>query len=301
MDKNNDLLYRDLKKAMCSSRNVIISKLFHQDELNNYKRPTTTATQFRQSLANLMNLLASKQPWYIRCIKPNDNQQADQFDNQVVSHQIKYLGLMENLRVRRAGFAYRRNYETFLQRYKCLAPATWPFFDGPAKDGVQVLVDYLGLDSEEYKMGLTKIFIRFPKTIFRIEDAFQQHKHLLAVKMQAQWRGFRQRKVYLTLRKSAILIQKNIRMILAIRALQRKRKAAIVIRNFIKGFITRNDEPNEVNKSVSVPEKKSLPFLPLISFLVYNSSQSGLATKIEQKITDFRSRQFMATGAKLLS
>lgn len=38
------------------------------------------------------------------------------FDDFVVRHQIKYLGLMEHLRVRRAGFAYRRKYEHFLQR-----------------------------------------------------------------------------------------------------------------------------------------------------------------------------------------
>ena len=39
------------------------------------------------------------------------------FDEKVVRHQVKYLGLMENLRVRRAGFCYRRVFEVFLQRY----------------------------------------------------------------------------------------------------------------------------------------------------------------------------------------
>ena len=38
------------------------------------------------------------------------------FDEKVVRHQVKYLGLMENLRVRRAGFCYRRVFEVFLQR-----------------------------------------------------------------------------------------------------------------------------------------------------------------------------------------
>ena len=35
---------------------------------------------------------------------------------EIVRHQVKYLGLMENLRVRRAGFAYRRPYDIFLRR-----------------------------------------------------------------------------------------------------------------------------------------------------------------------------------------
>lgn len=251
MDKNNDLLFRDLKKAMCSSQNVIIRKLFHPDELAILKRPSTTATQFRQSLSNLMNLLASKEPWYIRCIKPNVYQRSDQFDNQVVGHQIQYLGLMENLRVRRAGFAYRRHYEAFLKRYKCLSPMTWPFYNGSDKDGVHELMQYLKLTSDEYKMGLTKVFIRFPKTIFRIEDDFHLHKNILATKIQSLYKGYKQRQKYLQMKKSAILLQKNIRMILAMRELQRKRKAAVVIHNFIKGFITRNEELNEYNKLVN--------------------------------------------------
>lgn len=31
-------------------------------------------------------------------------------------HQVEYLGLRENIRVRRAGFAYRRIFQKFLQR-----------------------------------------------------------------------------------------------------------------------------------------------------------------------------------------
>ena len=38
-----------------------------------HKRPATVGTQFRTSLNDLMNILMSKEPSYIRCIKPNDN------------------------------------------------------------------------------------------------------------------------------------------------------------------------------------------------------------------------------------
>lgn len=60
---------------------------------------------------------------------------------------------MENLRVRRAGFAYRRLYDKFLHRYKCLSKNTWPNYKGNAKDGVQILVNDMGYTSEEYQMG----------------------------------------------------------------------------------------------------------------------------------------------------
>ena len=69
-------------------------------------------------------------------------------DDTLVAHQIKYLGLMENLRVRRAGFAFRRPYEMFLQRYKSLSPQTWPHWHGEPREGarrvfVLVLTNYL--------------------------------------------------------------------------------------------------------------------------------------------------------------
>lgn len=38
------------------------------------------------------------------------------FDEARCRHQVAYLGLLENVRVRRAGFAYRQPYERFLQR-----------------------------------------------------------------------------------------------------------------------------------------------------------------------------------------
>lgn len=58
-------------------------------------------------------------------------------------------------------------------RYKSLCPDTWPHYQGTAKDGVQDLCRYLEYQEDEYRIGKTKIFIRFPKTLFATEDAFQ--------------------------------------------------------------------------------------------------------------------------------
>ncbi|KTG12921.1 hypothetical protein cypCar_00005663, partial [Cyprinus carpio] len=162
------------------------------------------------------------------------------FDEVLIRHQVKYLGLMENLRVRRAGFAYRRRYETFLQRYKSLCPDTWPNWDGRLVDGVSTLVKHLGYKPEEYKLGRTKIFIRFPKTLFATEDALEVRKHSLATQLQSSWKGYSQKTKYRKMRQSAIKIQAWWRGILACRKAKRRREAANTIRRFIKGFIYRH-------------------------------------------------------------
>lgn len=56
------------------------------------------------------------QPHYIRTIKPNQNRSPSEYDTKAILHQIKYLGLQENIRVRRAGFAYRNTFEKMVER-----------------------------------------------------------------------------------------------------------------------------------------------------------------------------------------
>uniref|UniRef100_A0ABK0LGY1 Myosin 1C n=1 Tax=Rattus norvegicus TaxID=10116 RepID=A0ABK0LGY1_RAT len=240
LDKNNDLLFRNLKETMCSSTNPIMAQCFDKSELSDKKRPETVATQFKMSLLQLVEILRSKEPAYIRCIKPNDAKQPGRFDEVLIRHQVKYLGLMENLRVRRAGFAYRRKYEAFLQRYKSLCPETWPVWTGRPQDGVAVLVRHLGYKPEEYKMGRTKIFIRFPKTLFATEDSLEVRRQSLATKIQAAWRGFHWRQKFLRVKRSAICIQSWWRGTLGRRKAAKRKWAAQTIRRLIRGFILRH-------------------------------------------------------------
>ena len=73
--------------------------------------------------------------------------------------------LLENVRVRRAGYAYRQPYAPFLQRYKMLSRRTWPAWPGPAREGVAELFGALFIDRDEYAFGVTKVFIRNPRTV----------------------------------------------------------------------------------------------------------------------------------------
>nr|BAN20553.1 myosin i [Riptortus pedestris] len=247
LDKNNDPLFRDLREVMSRTCNSITKAVFPVSELLSKKRPETAVTQFKNSLNELMNILMTKEPSYIRCIKPNHLKKPGVFTRDVVHHQVKYLGLMENLRVRRAGFAYRRNYNEFLYRYKSLSPATWPFYKGPSKDGVREILAFQSCTPDEYRLGKTKVFIRYAKTLFYLEDKFQERKHSLATLIQSRWRGLLQWRKYQQLRAAAIVIEKWIRRHLAKKMCRKRRRAVQVIRGFIEGYITRHEPPTDLN------------------------------------------------------
>uniref|UniRef100_A0A668AWN8 Myosin Ic, paralog a n=1 Tax=Myripristis murdjan TaxID=586833 RepID=A0A668AWN8_9TELE len=239
LDKNNDSLYRNLKEVMCQSSNQIVRQCFRKEEVIDQKRPEMAATQFKNSLMKLMEILISKEPSYVRCIKPNDAKQPGRFDEVLVRHQVKYLGLMENLRVRRAGFAYRRRFEAFLQRYKPLCPETWPNWHGRLADGVSTLVNHLGYKPEEYKLGRSKIFIRFPKTLFTTEDALEAKNNPWLKFLYFSCVGYN---TCWYVSYIVIVIQSAWRGMKARRRAKRRRQAAELIRRFIKGFIYRHEE-----------------------------------------------------------
>uniref|UniRef100_G3P3I2 Myosin IH n=1 Tax=Gasterosteus aculeatus aculeatus TaxID=481459 RepID=G3P3I2_GASAC len=241
LDKNNDLLYKNIKDLICQSKNAIISESFSTMDSDSMRRPETVATQFKSSLLKLTDILMAKDAWYIRCLKPNESKQPGHFDEALVRHQVKYLGLMEHLRVRRAGFAYRRKYEVFLKRYKPLCPATWPHWRGLPADGVEVLVQHLGYLPDEYKMGRTKIFIRHPRTLYATEDAFEKCKHDLATRLQAKYKGYK----FLFI--SATKIETCWRGVQARKERDRRAWAVKVIKKFIKGYMTRGQAKNTDN------------------------------------------------------
>ncbi|XP_013367673.1 PREDICTED: unconventional myosin-Ib isoform X4 [Chinchilla lanigera] len=241
VDKNNDLLYRDLSQAMWKASHALIKSLFPEGNPAkiNLKRPPTAGSQFKASVATLMKNLQTKNPNYIRCIKPNDKKAAHIFTEGLVCHQIRYLGLLENVRVRRAGYAFRQAYEPCLERYKMLCKQTWPHWKGPARSGVEVLFNEVQIPMEEYSFGRSKIFIRNPRTLFTLEDLRKQRLEDLATLIQKIYRGWKCRTHFLLMKKSQIVIAAWYRRYSQQKRYQQIKASALVVQSYIRGWKAR--------------------------------------------------------------
>jgi len=202
VDKNSDTLFQDLKRALYDCSTAALHEMFPEgaDDIHTvHKNPATAATNFKGSMAELTELLKSKEPYYVRCIKPNNEKVASTFDDKLVEHQVRYLGLMENLRVRRAGYCNRQVYNIFVQRYKMLSPETWPVYRGDQKEGTRIIIDALGLRSD-VAFGKTKLFIKEPSTLYFMEEKREEAIPLLVAKIQAYYRGMKARRYVKRLR-----------------------------------------------------------------------------------------------------
>jgi myosin-1 len=241
LEKNRDLLFKDLSQAMFACERPLLKTLFPEGnpKLQTLKRPPTMGYQFRSSVAQLMKNLLTKNPNYIRCIKPNDVKSGRNFNDALVQHQVRYLGLMENVRVRRAGFAYRQEYGQCLVRYKMLSGETWPVWKGNPREGVKEILSACGCHELDFTCGRTKIFIRNPRTVFAMEDKRRTRLHDLATLVSKTWRGFYQWSKFQTMRSSQIIIAAWYRRYCVQKWYMRTKGAALVVQKYYRGWVAR--------------------------------------------------------------
>jgi len=196
-DKNKDTLFNDLIEMFQCSNNKFLVGLFPENTKDTRKRPTTAGFKIKTSAQKLMKTLASCTPHYVRCIKPNETKRALDWDHERVKHQVQYLGLLENVRVRRAGFAYRAEFARFLKRYKKISRKTWSMngeWQGSAVDGCVCLLEDLNLDKAQWQLGKTKVFIRHPETLFHLEELLERHDYECVLKIQRSWKKWKAKK-----------------------------------------------------------------------------------------------------------
>jgi myosin XV len=230
LDKNRDLLKSDVIEMLINSTNSVISKMFHDLKVTTYEnqrtincktgyitmkpRVPTVAAKFHDSLKNLLDQMSKCTPWFIRCIKPNNNKQPMKFEMRVVLEQLNYTGMIETVRIRKLGFPVRYKFSVFNQRFRVFISnsKTSSSQYQTAKELSIFILSKIDLNKFKfmYQIGLTKVFLR------EILDKYleQQRKCITfkaAIQIQKNIKMFIQKKKYLQMRSAIIKLQYFIR------------------------------------------------------------------------------------------
>lgn len=80
----------------------------------------SVGAQFSAQLAQLRSRIDATVPHYIRCLKPNDELVPDSFDPRMIIDQLRCGGVLEAVRVSRAGYPTRYPHDVFKARYYIL-------------------------------------------------------------------------------------------------------------------------------------------------------------------------------------
>ncbi|XP_063296364.1 unconventional myosin-Ie-like [Pelobates fuscus] len=233
-ERNRDVLFSDLIELMQSSEIPFIRERFPEN-LNADKkgRPSTVSSKIKKQANDLVQTLMKCTPHYIRCIKPNESKKPRDWEDSRVKHQAEYLGLRENIRVRRAGYAYRRIFQKFLNRYAILTRETYPVWRGDEKKGVLHLLNSVNMESDQYQLGKSKVFIKAPESLFLLEEMRERKYDGFARVIQKAWRKHTAVRKYIRMREDASSIVLN----------QKERRRNSINRNFVGDYIGMDGRP----------------------------------------------------------
>ncbi|XP_052887732.1 myosin-16 isoform X1 [Gossypium arboreum] len=227
LDKNKDYIVPEHQELLSTSKCSFIASLFPSLNAETPKsgKFSSIGSRFKLQLQQLMDILNSTEPHYIRCIKPNSDLRPEIFENVSVLQQLRSGGVLEAIRVKCEGYPTNRIFSEFLERFSILAPEV-------LKENVEEnvacksIMEKVGLSN--YQIGKTKIFLRAGQ-MAELDGRKAKLLGESAKVIQKQVRSCIARKRYVRVQTASICIQTVLRGQLACESLKfRKRTAAAV-------------------------------------------------------------------------
>lgn len=284
LEKNTDKLHVDVVNLMKSSEIEVLKKLFTdprfspefsqretgdksrretargktrrtttmEDKASDRQRQNVTVSMvFREQLERLVEDLNKTNPRYVRCIKPNPNKCPREFDSIDVLRQLRCAGMLESIRIRRAGYAVRRPFKDFYTRFRVLAPlisasGADPDYRALSQRLVMEVEARLrkkgtNLAEKVWQMGNSKIFMK--------EELEREFERLLVesakhhvIEIQRRWRGYSQGRHFRAVKRLAAAAQATFRTIYAVTTYQealRRIAAATAIQATLRSLAAR--------------------------------------------------------------
>uniref|UniRef100_A0AAR2JDQ5 Myosin IXA n=1 Tax=Pygocentrus nattereri TaxID=42514 RepID=A0AAR2JDQ5_PYGNA len=237
----------------------ITKSLLH---LHKKKKPPSISAQFQASLNKLMETLGQSEPYFVKCIRSNAEKLPLRFSDVLVLRQLRYTGMLETVRIRQSGYSVKYVFKDFAHHFHVLLPDGIGASQASIQDflqrldldpdGYQVgksmvflreaqrqrLQDLLHQEVLRRIVALQRRFrALLERQLFvnqrRAACVIQVHRkragvtelqHGAAVCLQAAWRGYRERRLYLLQRDAVLLLQRGWR-----RCMQRRQRAAGLI------------------------------------------------------------------------
>ncbi|OCT60969.1 unconventional myosin-X isoform X2 [Xenopus laevis] len=245
LEKNRDTFRDDILNMLRDSRLDFVYDLFEKVcsrnseetlKMGTQRKKPTVSSQFRESLHSLMAVLSTSNPFFIRCIKPNTEKLSNTFNPDVVLNQLRYSGMLETVKIRRAGFPVRRLYQDFVSRYKMLLK-NLKATDEVREKCAAFLQSYEGT-KREWQLGKTKVFMK-EALEQKLEKSREEELRKAALVICAHIQGYVARKRYTRVRLCVITIQRNYRAHFWRTAFLRLRRSVVQFQKHWRGVVAR--------------------------------------------------------------
>ncbi|KAF7704315.1 myosin VIb [Silurus meridionalis] len=165
VEKNNDALHMSLESLVCESKDKFVRDLFENNSNSKDSKQKagklsfiSVGNKFKTQLILLLEKLCSTGSNFIRCVKPNLKMISHQFEGAQILSQLQCSGMVSVLDLMQGGFPSRAPFHELYNMYKKYLPSKLARLD--PRLFCKALFKALGLNDNDYKFGLTKVFFR---------------------------------------------------------------------------------------------------------------------------------------------
>ncbi|KAF7669609.1 hypothetical protein LDENG_00170630 [Lucifuga dentata] len=262
LDKNYDQVRQEVLDLFIQSKNKIVSNLFlaHAEVVGQQRgghmrksstvtrkyQASTVSSKFQQSLLELVEKMERCNPFFVRCIKPNNLKKPALFENDLVSCQLRHSGVLETIRIRKEGYPVRLPFQVFLFRYKSLVGLQE--LPPPTGENCVILLSKLcPLRLGVCHVGVSKIFLK-EDVYHLLECKLERSRHLAAVTLQCYTRMFFVRKRFVAFRNKIIRLQAQFRGFLTRKRYVKMKESLVRFRSLVHMYVNRKRYIKELTK-----------------------------------------------------
>uniref|UniRef100_A0AAF5CYT0 Very-long-chain 3-oxoacyl-CoA synthase n=1 Tax=Strongyloides stercoralis TaxID=6248 RepID=A0AAF5CYT0_STRER len=255
IEKNKNTINEQLLEVVLNSKSDFIKNMINDSigmKNSGNERKKTVSFKFKESLKDLILVLSSTTPHYVRCIKPNDIKKNFFMEPKRSIQQLRACGILETVRLSAAGYPSRMGYEDFSRRYRVLYTDNGKLWKNDCKKFVDITCRKY-LEEEKFALGKTKIFFRTGQ-IAQLERLRHEKFSTAAITIQCSWRRYQAMKLYKTKRNALLLIQGSLKYFLFYRRMKylQMYRAAIEIQSKWRGFYHRQNYKKIHNSVVGI-------------------------------------------------
>ena len=210
----------------------------------------TITNQFRQSLNSLIDELDKSKLYFIRCIKPNEENLAGNWVNEKVEKQLNYCGIISALELARQSFPVRMLKEDFLRRYDAIY----------LRDGYSGEEWMKKIDFGDFLVGKTRVFYTKEKQKELNKFLYDAQKELVEKLIYSIKRNFYMMR-WKNLKNKTIILQNNYKCYIAKKDLRIKKsivKIGLVLISFFERREIYNMKVlvNKLERAIKLRKKK---------------------------------------------
>uniref|UniRef100_A0A8C6LGK9 Unconventional myosin-VI n=1 Tax=Nothobranchius furzeri TaxID=105023 RepID=A0A8C6LGK9_NOTFU len=164
VEKNNDALHMSLESLVSESKDKFVRELFENNTSKDSKQKAgklsfiSVGNKFKTQLNLLLEKLRSTGSSFIRCVKPNLKMVSHQFEGALILSQLQCSGMVSVLDLMQGGFPSRAPFHELYNMYQAYMPDKLTRLN--PRLFCKALFKALGLNDNDFKFGLTRVFFR---------------------------------------------------------------------------------------------------------------------------------------------